>query len=125
MSRWLEMRVAKIREQMATGDEASLWTMFFDDPEGEPAMASVIDRAMDKINLELTRRLAGVTAGVGARAVLFAVIRRDGQPRLEDRLLWLDLQSFLRDSTTKVLAFLVVGATSYWCAPGGETPVVA
>lgn len=84
MSGWQEMRVAEIREQMATDDEASLWTMFFDDPEGEPAMASVIDRAMDKIDLELTRRLAGVTAGVGARAVLFAVIRRDGQPRPED-----------------------------------------
>jgi hypothetical protein len=119
------MRVAEIREQMATDDEASLWTMFFDDPEGEPAMASVIHRAMDKIDLEVTRRFARVTRGVGATSVLFAVVRRDGQPRPEDRRLWLDLQSFLCDSGSEVRAFLVVGATSYWCAPGGDAPAAA
>ena len=125
MSEWLEKRVAEIREQMATDDEASLWTMFFGDPEGEPAMASVLHRAMDKFDLEATRRFARVTVGVGATSVLFAVIRRDGQPRPEDRRLWLDLQSFLRDSSCEMLAFMVVGATSYWCAPSGKAPAAA
>ena len=118
MSEWLEDRVVQIRERMTPDDEASLWTLFFDDPEGEPAVASVIDGAMHEMNLELVRRFAEVTADVGALAVLFAVIRRDGYPRPEDRQLWRRLRVLLSNRTTRTLGFVVVGQASWWAATG-------
>ena len=118
MSEWLEARVANIREHMTSDDEASLWTLFFDDPEGEPVMASVIDGAMDDIDLRLVRRLAEVTAKAGAAATLIAVTRGDGQPRPEDRDLWRDLRAQLHAHPTRLLGFVVVGPTTHWVATG-------
>lgn len=90
-----------------------LWTLFFSDSNGEPVLSSVIDGAMNEMDLDLMRRYAEVTAAVGAMAVLVAVIRRDGQPRREDLQLWRDLRVLL-DSETQLLEFVVVGLTSDW-----------
>lgn len=116
MSQWLENQIAEIRELMRLEDEASLWTLFFDEPEGAPAVTSVIDGAMAELDRELLRRYSAVTASVGAAAVLVAVIRRDGRPRTEDRQLWRDLRDLLRDGPTRLLAFVVVGTASHWAA---------
>jgi hypothetical protein len=114
MTTWLDTRVAEIRERLTRGDEASLWTLFFADPDGEPVVASAVDNAMNEIDIELVRRLAQIADGVSATACLFVVIRRDGRPRPEDRQLWRDLRVLLRGSSTRLLGFAVVGTSSYW-----------
>jgi hypothetical protein len=114
MTTWLDARVAEIRERVAPDDEASLWTLFFSDPDGEPTVASAVTNAMNEIDIELVRRFAAIVDGVSATACLFAVVRDDGRPRPEDRQLWRDLRVLLRESSTRLLGFAVVGATSYW-----------
>ena len=122
---WLGERIREIREDVTTGDEGSLWILFFDDPEATPVMAHAIAGAADERDTSWLPGLARILEDVAAGAYLVAVIRADGRPRPADDRLWRDLQTLLRGSRCRVLAFLVVGATSYWCAPGGEAPAAA
>src|SRR5436189_4002921 len=114
MDGWLDECVAQVRGRMSSADEGSLWTLFFADPAGEPIVASAVEQAMNEMDLVLLRRLAEVATGVGATACLFAIIRRDGRPRTEDRKTWRDLQVLLRNGSTTLLGVVVVGETSWW-----------
>ena len=116
MSTWLKETVAEIRERMTSDDEASLWTLFFDNPEGEPLLASAIDNAMNEMDDDGLRKFAWITKSIGVTAVLFAVIRADGKPRPEDRRTWRKLSALLADGSTQLLGFVVVGVATYWVA---------
>ena len=116
MSVWLEEMVTEIRERMTPEDEASLWTLFFDDPAGEPLAASAIDNAMNEMDDDGLGRFAWVTQSIGANACLFAVIRSDGKPRPEDRRAWRKLSALLANASTQLLGFVVVGKSAHWAA---------
>lgn len=122
---WLGERVREIRERVTPDDEASLWTLFFDDPVGKPVLAQAVDRGDNQLDADWLPNFARLLELVGAAACLLAIIRRDGRPRPQDQQLWRDLQVLVRGGRCRVLGFLVVGATTHWCAPGGETPAAA
>lgn len=113
---WLDHRIAEVREKLTPADEASLWTLFFHVLQGQPAVACAIDGAMDEMDLDLLRKYAAIVNGVPAAGCLLAVIRADGRPRPADRQLWRDVRVLLRDSSTRLLGFVVVGTTAYWSA---------
>jgi hypothetical protein len=117
---WLVERVEEIRARITAADEASLWTLFFSELTGEPAVASAIDGAMNEMDLELLRRLVEIADGVGAEGCLFAVIRHEGRPQPVDLQAWRDLRVLLRGATTRVLGFVVVGATLAWSPGEGD-----
>jgi hypothetical protein len=119
---WFDARVREIRERMTARDEASLWTLFFEDPYGVPLVAQVIDGAMSQPDRGWLPNFARVLEGVGASACLLAVIRHDGRPRPEDRKLWSDLQVLPIGGESLMLGFVIVGTTSYWRAPGSDAP---
>jgi hypothetical protein len=122
---WLQTRIVEIRERMTSADEGSLWTLFFDDPQGAPVIAHAIDGGAET-ELNWLPNYAQVLGGVGAAACLLAVVRRDGRPKPEDRQLWRELQVLLRGtSDIKVLGFLVVGTAAFWCAPGSCSATAA
>lgn len=122
---WLDDRIREIRERMMPDDEASLWTLIFDDPAGEPLLASAFEGAMSRLDLDWLSNFARILEEVGAAAYLLAVIRHDGRPRPEDQQLWRELQVLLRDGASLLLGFVVVGAKRFWCAPGSEAPAAA
>lgn len=125
MRRWLEERVAEIRVRMVPGDEASLWALLFDDAGSEPLMATAIDGAMNEMTPELLGRWVSILEALPVRSVLFAVIRQDGRPRVEDRQLWCDLQARLPNGSMDLLGFVVVGPARYWTPKDTEPDVAA
>ena len=117
---WLVERVQEVRARITPADEASLWTLFFSELDGEPIVASAVVGAMNEMDLELLRRLVEIAEGVGAEGCLFAVIRHDGRPQPVDIEAWRALRVLLRGARTKVLGFVVVGATLAWAGEGGD-----
>lgn len=118
MTTWLDERVAEIRGGRTPGDEGSLWMIFLDAPRGRPLLASVVDNAMAHMEEVMKRNLAWIFDSTGSTAILLAVIRSDGQPRLADRQLWPDLRSRVKD--VELVDLLVIGDAGYCSAAGSS-----
>jgi hypothetical protein len=112
MDAWLTARLSEIRERLTPADEGSLWLLAFDDPTGKPVLAVAIADAIRHLDDSFVRNLVRVTDGIGARAVMFVVPRRTGQPHDGDHRLWQDLQQ----ADTLVLDLLVVAPSNHWSA---------
>lgn len=113
MTEWMHARVREIRERMAPDDEETLWVLYFDDPNGEPATGSaIVDGA--RYDADGLRALAGVIDELRPPAVLLAVTRRSGTPRPSDARLLTDLRQLLF-GPTEVVDLLVVGRHT-WCS---------
>jgi hypothetical protein len=123
--RTLNEALQVIRGQMTPGDEGSLWTLFYDDPDGTPVIAQAIDGGADQLDSEWLRNFASVLGLVDATAYLFAIIRNGGWPHPSDQQLWRNLRVLLQDSRCQILGFLVVGENTHWCAPDDDAPAAA
>lgn len=99
--------------RLTPSDEGSLWLLFFDDPCGEPVVASAIDGGMAHLD-EILPNLLMIIDDVGAKAVLLAVPRRSGRPQPVDRRLWRELRTV--SVSPEILDLVVVGDHEHWSA---------
>jgi hypothetical protein len=122
---WLGDRVGEVRALMTPEDEASLWTMFFQHPRGEPVIVNAIHGAMNEPDTSWLANFTRILERVGAAAHLFVVIRNDGRPRVCDQRLWCRLQRLPHGSHGSQLGLIVVGPATWWCAPRPGAPDAA
>lgn len=119
MACWLDDRVCEVRSQLCSSDEGAVWTLFFEDPYGEPIIACAINDATAQMDGTLLRNLANMIDEGPWRASLIAIIRSCGTPRDEDYQLWKGLRAEIQ--TTTLLDLLIVGECTYWSAEGNSS----
>jgi hypothetical protein len=112
---WIDDRVDEVRSLATENDEGSLWIMLFEDPHGEPVLATTVDDAMAHLDEVLLRNLAWILGELPAKAALLLIPRTDGLPRPMDRQLWQELNRRV-DGTIELLDLVVVGPSRYWSA---------
>lgn len=115
MQTWLNARVEEIRERLAATDEGSLWLLLFDDPLGEPVLASAIDGAMAQMDPLMESNVAKIINELPVTGVLLAIPRRSGHPLAVDRQLCSALPLRI-DPSTELIDVVIIGATNHWSA---------
>jgi hypothetical protein len=111
---------AAVVQHRGTSADGGLLAVFLDRHD-TVALTIGFDEGTRHVDELFLQHVVGVVADVRVAAVVFAIVRANGQPTRIDRRLWRELGTRLDGSTTDLRDVIVVGDAQWWSAASGRT----